>query len=190
LTAARRISHARLARLRPYLAIEECSSSARRLIVPTFSYRPHWHPIPAIAAGALLDPVSNTLYLPFSRRSTFSLADRLLAAMNSTGVGRSYLGYFDNMLGADSSLAARKLTLFAGIRCRLSARTRAVCGFVGRDPDLKWPANLEMFEALLPLLAEARLAAVVFRVDLPIPGWTIADKCQQLLAYAPGPWTL
>ena len=65
------------------------------------------HPSRAdIPAEAMLDPVANTLDLrdPFDR----SRADRVLAAVKETGVGMSDLGYFDNMLHADTSIRSRK----------------------------------------------------------------------------------
>jgi len=48
----------------------------------------------------------------------------------------------------------------------------AVCGFVGRNPDLGMDANLTMFESeFVPLLREAKARGLVYRVEqCPMPG--------------------
>src|ERR1700693_15172 len=68
--------------------------------------------------------------------------------------------------------------------------TDAVCGFVGRNPDLEMDANLVMFEeAFVPLLREAKARGLTYRVEqCPMPGWNITDKWHNNIAYAPGPW--
>src|SRR3981189_3705062 len=91
----------------PDLAIEEWLEFARRLNCPNIQMSAALHPSHAnVLPEALLDPVANTLDLrqPFDRQP----ADRVLAAMNATGVGLSDLGYFDNMLVADAAARARK----------------------------------------------------------------------------------
>jgi sugar phosphate isomerase/epimerase len=66
----------------------------------------------------------------------------------------------------------------------------AVCGFVGRNPDLEMDANLAMFEEVfIPLLKEAKARGLTYRVEqCPMPGWTVLDRWHNNLAYAPGPW--
>ncbi len=174
----------------PDLAIEEWLEFARRLDCPNIQLSAALHPTRAdVPPEALLDPVANTLDLrqPFDRQR----ADRVLAAMKSTGVGLSDLGYFDNMLVADAQARARKHEFMLRVfDAAVALGTSAVCGFVGRNPDLEMDANLEMFESqFVPLLAEAKARGLVFRVEhCPMPGWTTLDKWHNNLAYAPGPW--
>jgi hypothetical protein len=68
--------------------------------------------------------------------------------------------------------------------------TNAVCGFVGRNPQLEMDANLEMFETeFIPLLKEAKARGLTYRVEqCPMPGWQISDRWHNNIAYAPGPW--
>ena len=68
--------------------------------------------------------------------------------------------------------------------------TDAVCGFVGRNPQLEMDANLVMFEEVfIPLLQEAKVRGLTFRVEqCPMPGWNTTDKWHNNIAYAPGPW--
>jgi sugar phosphate isomerase/epimerase len=174
----------------PDLAVEEWLEFARRLNCPNIQLSAALHPSHANGAPvALLDPVANTLDLrqPFDRRR----ADRVLAAMNATGVGLSDLGYFDNMLVADVAARARKHEFMLRVfDAAVLLGTNAVCGFVGRNPELEMDANVEMFESqFVPLLVEAKARGLVFRVEhCPMPGWTISDKWHNNLAYAPGPW--
>jgi sugar phosphate isomerase/epimerase len=174
----------------PDLAVEEWLEFARRLNCPNIQLSAALHPSRANGAPvALLDPVANTLDLrqPFDRRR----ADRVLAAMNATGVGLSDLGYFDNMLVADVAARARKHEFMLRVfDAAVLLGTNAVCGFVGRNPELEMDANVEMFESqFVPLLVEAKARGLVFRVEhCPMPGWTISDKWHNNLAYAPGPW--
>jgi sugar phosphate isomerase/epimerase len=174
----------------PDLAIEEWLQFARRLNCPNIQLSAALHPSHSnVQPEALLDPVANTLDLrqPFDRQR----ADRVLAAMHATGVGLSDLGYFDNMLVADAAARARKHDFMLRVfDAAVLLGTSAVCGFVGRNPELEMDANLEMFESqFVPLLAEAKARGLVFRVEhCPMPGWTISDKWHNNLAYAPGPW--
>jgi len=174
----------------PDLAVEEWLEFARRLNCPNIQLSAALHPSHANGPPeALLDPVANTLDLrqPFDRQR----ADRVLAAMNATGVGLSDLGYFDNMLVADVAARARKRDFMLRVfDAAVLLGTSAVCGFVGRNPELEMDANVEMFESqFVPLLAEAKARGLVFRVEhCPMPGWTISDKWHNNLAYAPGPW--
>jgi hypothetical protein len=68
--------------------------------------------------------------------------------------------------------------------------TNAVCGFVGRNPQLEMDANLEMFETeFIPVLKEAKARGLTYRVEqCPMPGWQISDRWHNNIAYAPGPW--
>jgi sugar phosphate isomerase/epimerase len=174
----------------PDLAVEEWLEFARRLNCPNIQLSAALHPSQANGPPeALLDPVANTLDLrqPFDRQR----ADRVLAAMNATKVGLSDLGYFDNMLVADSAARARKREFMVRVfDAAVLLGANAVCGFVGRNPELEMDANVEMFESqFVPLLAEAKARGLVFRVEhCPMPGWTISDKWHNNLAYAPGPW--
>ncbi len=67
--------------------------------------------------------------------------------------------------------------------------TPAVCGFVGRNPDIEMDPNLEMFEAeFIPLLAEAKARGLVFRVEhCPMPGWNIDRQVAQQSRLRAGP---
>lgn len=172
------------------LAIEEWLQFARQVGSPNIQLSAALHPSQAdVPPEALLDPVANTLDLrePF----TPARARRVQAAMQQTGVGLSDLAYFDNMLAADAGARARKHELMLRVfDAAVLLGINAVCGFVGRNPDLEMDANLEMFESqFIPLLAAAKARGLVFRVEhCPMPGWTIADKWHNNLAYAPGPW--
>jgi len=174
----------------PDLAIEEWLEFARQLDCPNIQLSAALHPSQAdVPAEALLDPVANTLDLrqPFDRKR----ADRVLAAMKNTGVGLSDLCYFDNMLVAEAGARARKHAFMLRVfDAAVLLGTRAVCGFVGRNPQLQMDANLELFESqFIPLLQEAKTRGLVFRVEhCPMPGWTVLDHWHNNLAYAPGPW--
>jgi sugar phosphate isomerase/epimerase len=174
----------------PDVAIEEWLQFAREIGSPNIQLSAALHPSQAdVPPEAMLDPVANTLDLraPF----TPARARRVQAAMQQTGVGLSDLGYFDNMLVADALARARKHEFMLRVfDAAVMLGTPAVCGFVGRNPDLEMDANLEMFESeFVPLLAEAKARGLVFRVEhCPMPGWAITDKWHNNLAYAPGPW--
>lgn len=174
----------------PDVAIEEWLGFARQIGSPHIQLSAALHPSRADApAQALLDPVANTLDLrePF----TPARAKRVTAAIKHTGVGLSDLGYFDNMLTADAGVRARKHEFMLRVfDAAVMLGAAAVCGFVGRNPDIEMDANLQMFESeFVPLLAEAKARGLVFRVEnCPMPGWTISDKWHNNLAYAPGPW--
>jgi len=174
----------------PDLAIEDWLQFARQIGSPNIQLSAALHPSQAdVPEEAMLDPVANTLDLrsPF----TAARAQRVAAAMQHTGVGLSDLGYFDNMLVADKALRTRKLDFMLRVfDAAVMLGTQAVCGFVGRNPDLDMDANLEMFETeFIPLLAQAKARGLVYRVEhCPMPGWTISDKWHNNLAYAPGPW--
>ena len=174
----------------PELAIEEWLEFARRLHCPNIQLSAALHPSRAsVAPEALLDPVANTLDLrqPFTRER----AQRVLAAVRSSGVGLSDVAYFDNMLVADAAARAQKHEFMLRVfDAAVLLETSAVCGFVGRNPDLGMDANLELFESqFIPLLREAKARGLIFRVEhCPMPGWTTSDTWHNNLAYAPGPW--
>ena len=174
----------------PDLAIEEWLDFARTIGCPNIQLSAAIHPSQSdVPAEALLDPVANTLDL----RAVFdrTRAARVTAAMKSTGVGLSDLGYFDNMLAADPAIRARKRDFMLRVfDAAVLLDCPAVCGFVGRNPDLGMDANLTMFESeFIPLLLEAKARGLVYRVEqCPMPGWTTSDTWHNNIAYAPGPW--
>jgi sugar phosphate isomerase/epimerase len=174
----------------PDRAIEEWLEFSRELDCPNIELSAALHPTMGdVPADALLDPVANTLdlRLPFER----SRAARVHAAMRATGVGLSDLAYFDNMLVADATLRRRKHEFMLRVfDAAVLLGTPAVCGFVGRNPELEMDANLEMFEAeFIPLLKQAKARGLTYRVEqCPMPGWQISDRWHNNIAYAPGPW--
>ena len=174
----------------PDLAIEEWLEFSKEIDCPNIQLSAAIHPSRSdVPAEALLDPVANTLDLrePFDR----ARATRVTAAMKSTGVGLSDIGYFDNMLVADGSARAAKHEFMSRVfDSAVLLECPAVCGFVGRNFDIGMDANLEMFEReFVPLLKEAKARGLVYRVEqCPMPGWTTGDSWHNNLAYAPGPW--
>jgi sugar phosphate isomerase/epimerase len=174
----------------PDLAIEEWLDFARTLGCPNIQLSAAIHPSQNdVPAEALLDPVANTLDLrePFDQ----ARAARVAAAMKSTGVGLSDIGYFDNMLVADPTARARKYEFMLRVfDTAVMLGCAAVCGFVGRNFDLGMDANLTMFESeFVPLLREAKARGLVYRIEqCPMPGWTTSDSWHNNIAYAPGPW--
>jgi sugar phosphate isomerase/epimerase len=174
----------------PDLAIEEWLDFAREIGAPHIQLSAALHPSLAdVPAEALLDPVANTLdlRLPF----TPGRAARIEGAMRASGVGLSDLGYFDNMLIADTAARRRKHEFMVRVfDAAVLLGADAVCGFVGRNPDLEMDANLAMFEEVfIPLLKEAKARGLTYRVEqCPMPGWTVLDRWHNNLAYAPGPW--
>jgi sugar phosphate isomerase/epimerase len=174
----------------PDLAIEDWLAFAQRLDCPFIQLSAALHPSVAdVPAEALLDPVANTLDLraPFDQ----ARAARVRAAMHGTGVGLSDLAYFDNMLVADAGLRRQKHAFMLRVfDAAVLLGVDAVCGFVGRNPQLSMDANLEMFEVeFVPLLREARARGLTYRIEqCPMPGWNISDLWHNQIAYAPGPW--
>ena len=142
----------------PDRAIEDWLEFSRDLDCPYIELSAALHPaVSDVPAEALLDPVANTLDLrqPFNR----SRAERVRAAMRDTGVGLSDLAYFDNMLVSDAAARRRKHEFMKRVfDAAVLLGSNAVCGFVGRNPELEMDANLEMFEAeFVPLLKEAKI---------------------------------
>lgn len=174
----------------PDLAIEEWLDFARQIDSPYIQLSAALHPsVSDVPAGALLDPVANTLDL----RQSFSSgrAARVSAAMRSSGVGLSDLAYFDNMLAPDRGIRQQKHDFMLRVfDAAVLLGSDAVCGFVGRNPLLDMDANLVMFEEIfVPLLQQAKARGLTFRVEqCPMPGWNISDKWHNNIAYAPGPW--
>jgi sugar phosphate isomerase/epimerase len=174
----------------PDRAVEEWLEFSQELDCPNIELSAALHPtVSDVPTEALLDPVANTLdlRLPFDR----SRAARVHSAMRATGVGLSDLAYFDNMLVADAMLRRRKHEFMLRVfDAATLLGTPAVCGFVGRNPELEMDANLEMFEAeFIPLLKEAKARGLTYRVEqCPMPGWQISDRWHNNIAYAPGPW--
>ncbi|WP_129775168.1 sugar phosphate isomerase/epimerase family protein [Peristeroidobacter soli] len=174
----------------PDLAIEEWLQFARDIGSPNIQLSSALHPTESdVPAEAMLDPVANTLDLrqPFNKQR----AARVLAAMKETGVGLSDLGYFDNMLVADPAARRKKYDFMLRVfDAAVLLGTDAVCGFVGRNPQLEMDQNLIMFEeAFIPLLKEAKARGLTYRVEqCPMPGWNVLDRWHNNIAYAPGPW--
>jgi sugar phosphate isomerase/epimerase len=174
----------------PDRAVEEWLAYSRELDCPNIELSAALHPtVSDVPTEALLDPVANTLDLrqPFDR----SRASRVHSAMRLTGVGLSDLAYFDNMLAADATIRRQKHEFMVRVfDAAVLLGTNAVCGFVGRNPELEMDANLEMFEAeFIPLLKEAKARGLTYRVEqCPMPGWQISDRWHNNIAYAPGPW--
>ena len=174
----------------PDLAVEEWLQFSREVGSPNIQLSAALHPTESdVPAEAMLDPVANTLDLrqPFSKQR----AARVLAAMRETGVGLSDLGYFDNMLVADPTARRKKYDFMLRVfDAAVLLGTDAVCGFVGRNPQLEMDPNLQMFEEVfVPLLKEAKARGLTYRVEqCPMPGWNVLDRWHNNIAYAPGPW--
>ena len=174
----------------PDVAVEEWLAFARDLQCPYIQLSTALHPsVSDVPAEAMLDPVANTLDLrkPFDKPR----AARVTAAMRQTGVGLSDLAFFDNMLAADRAARQVKHDLMLRVfDAAVLLGADAVCGFVGRNPQLEMDENLAMFEEVfVPLLREAKARGLTYRVEqCPMPGWTTLDRWHNNLAYAPGPW--
>jgi sugar phosphate isomerase/epimerase len=174
----------------PDLAIEEWLQFARDIGSPNIQLSSALHPTESdVPAEAMLDPVANTLDLrqPFNK----ARASRVLSSMKETGVGLSDLGYFDNMLVADPAARRKKHDFMLRVfDAAVLLGTDAVCGFVGRNPQLEMDQNLIMFEEVfIPLLKEAKARGLTYRVEqCPMPGWNVLDRWHNNIAYAPGPW--
>jgi sugar phosphate isomerase/epimerase len=174
----------------PDRAVEDWLDYSRQIGSPNIQLSAALHPTVAdVPAEAMLDPVANTLDLrrPFDR----GRAARVHAAMRRTGVGLSDLAYFDNMLAADTASRRQKHEFMLRVfDAAVLLGTDAVCGFVGRNPQLEMDANLVVFEEVfVPLLRAAKDRGLTYRVEhCPMPGWNITDKWHNNIAYAPGAW--
>jgi sugar phosphate isomerase/epimerase len=174
----------------PDLAIEEWLQFSREIGSPNIQLSAALHPTESdVPAEAMLDPVANTLDLrqPFTKQR----AARVLGVMRETGVGLSDVAYFDNMLVADPAARRKKYDFMLRVfDAAMLLGTDAVCGFVGRNPQLEMDQNLVMFEeTFIPLLKEAKARGLTYRVEqCPMPGWNVLDRWHNNIAYAPGPW--
>jgi len=172
------------------LAVEDWLVFARELDCPFIQLSAALHPTESdVPPEAMLDPVANTLDLraPFDKKR----AARVLASMKASGVGLSDLAYFDNMLAADAGARARKYEFMRRVfNAAALLGVDAVCGFVGRNPNLAMDENLTMFEEVfVPLLKEAKARGLTLRIEqCPMPGWSPGDTWHNNIAYAPGPW--
>ena len=174
----------------PDLAIEEWLAFASELGVDSIQLSAALHPTETdVPPEAMLDPVANTLDLrkPFDR----SRAQRVEAAMRSSGIGISDIGYFDNLLHHDAAVRNKKHDFMLRVfDTAVMLGVGAVCGFVGRNQQHSMDENLLDFEEhFVPLLAAAKERGLVYRVEqCPMPGWTIADNWHNNIAYTPGSW--
>src|SRR5262245_55009883 len=174
----------------PDRAIEEWVQFARELGADYIQLSAALHPSEAdVPPEAMLDPVANTLDL----REAFdrNRAKRVHAAMKSSGVGISDLGYFDNLLHHDAKTRQAKHDFLIRV---FDAATllgvNAVCGFVGRNQQHSMDENLVDFEQqFIPLLKAAKERGLTYRVEqCPMPGWTTGDSWHNNIAYTPGAW--
>ncbi len=174
----------------PDRAIEEWLEYARDLGADYIELSSALHPSESdVPAEAMLDPVANTLDLrePFNE----SRAKRVRAAMKSTNIGLSDVGYFDNMLHDDPKVRAKKHDFMLRIMdAAVLLETDAVCGFVGRNLALDMDQNLEDFQqSFVPLLKAAKDRGLVYRVEqCPMPGWNTTDSLQNNIGYTPAMW--
>ncbi len=174
----------------PDRAVEDWLAFAREIRCENIQLSAALHPSESdVPAEAMLDPVANTLDLrqPFDA----ARAARIKRAMASSQVGLSDVAYFDNMLAADNAARKKKHEFMLRVfDAAVLLGTDAVCGFVGRNPQLEMDANLSMFEEVfIPLLKEAKARGLTYRVEqCPMPGWTTLDRWHNNIAYAPGPW--
>ena len=174
----------------PDRAIEEWLEFASELGAQYIQLSAALHPSQAdVPPEAMLDPVANTLDLrrPFDR----ARAQRVQAAVKSSGIGISDLGYFDNMLHHDPSIRRRKHEFLLRVfDAAVMLDVDAVCGFVGRNQQRSMDENLADFEEhVVPLLRAAKDRGLVYRVEqCPMPGWTTSDTWHNNIAYTPGAW--
>jgi sugar phosphate isomerase/epimerase len=174
----------------PDRAIEEWLEFSRDLDANYIQLSAALHPSEAdVPAEAMLDPVANTLDLrqPFDSIR----AQRVHAAMKSTGVGLSDLGYFDNLLHHDRATREKKRDFLLRVfDAAVLLGVDAVCGFVGRNQQHTMDENLADFEGhFIPLLKAAKSRGLTYRVEqCPMPGWTTGDNWHNNIAYTPGAW--
>jgi sugar phosphate isomerase/epimerase len=174
----------------PDRAIEDWLAFARELGADDIQLSSALHPSEAdVPPEAMLDPVANTLDLrrPFDA----DRARRVHAAIKSTGVGLSDLGYFDNLLHHDRTIRQKKHDFLLRVfDAAVRLGTNAVCGFVGRNQQRSMDENLIDFEEhFIPLLTAAKERGLTYRVEqCPMPGWTIGDNWHNNIAYTPGAW--
>src|SRR6188508_447395 len=174
----------------PDRAIEDWLGFAKELGASYIQLSAALHPTETdVPAEAMLDPVANTLDLrqPFNK----DRAKRVQAAIASTGVGLSDVGYFDNLLHHDGAIRKKKIDFMLRVFDTAALLgVDAVCGFVGRNQPHSMDQNLIDFEQhFVPLLKQAKARGLTYRVEqCPMPGWTTGDNWHNNIAYAPGPW--
>jgi sugar phosphate isomerase/epimerase len=174
----------------PDLAIEEWLAFARELSVDSIQLSAALHPSETdVPPEAMLDPVANTLDLrkPFDK----ARARRVEAAMKSTGIGISEVGYFDNMLHHDSGVRkAKHEFMLRAFDSAVLLGVEAVCGFIGRNQEHSMDQNLLDFEEhFIPLLRAAKERGLVYRLEqCPMPGWTTGDNWHNNIGYTPAAW--
>ncbi len=174
----------------PDRAIEDWLVFARELGASHIQLSAALHPSEAdVPPEAMLDPVANTLDLrrPFDA----SRAKRVFAAIKSSGIGISDIGYFDNLLHHDRATREKKRDfLLRALDAAQLLGVNAVCGFVGRNQQRSMDENLVDFEEhFVPILKAAKDRGLTYRVEqCPMPGWTIGDNWHNNIAYTPGAW--
>ncbi|HUS42733.1 MAG TPA: TIM barrel protein [Ilumatobacteraceae bacterium] len=174
----------------PDLAVEEWLDYAAQMGADSIELSAAIHPsLSDVPAEAMLDPVANTLDLrePFST----ARAERVLAAVASTGVEIADVAYFDNLLHHDPTIRAEKVDfMVATMDAAALLGAPAVCGFVGRDQTKSMDQNLIEFEnTFVPLLRAAKERGLQYRVEqCPMPGWSASDNFHNNIGYAPGMW--
>ncbi|MGI9621830.1 MAG: sugar phosphate isomerase/epimerase family protein [Acidimicrobiales bacterium] len=174
----------------PDLAIEEWLEFAAELGADSIELSAALHPTLAdVPAEAMLDPVANTLDLrdPFSSER----ANRVLGAVEATGVEIADLAYFDDLLHEDKTIRQKKQDfMVATMDAAVLLGAPAVCGFVGRDQSKSMAENLVEFEqSFIPLLQAAKDRGLQYRVEqCPMPGWTPGDNFHNNIAYTPAAW--
>src|SRR5687767_2889327 len=174
----------------PDRAIEEWAQFAKEIGANYMQLSAALHPTETdVPPEAMLDPVANTLDLrkPFDK----DRARRVRAALESTGVGLSDLGYFDNLLHHDPAIRKKKHDFMLRVFDTAALLgVDAVCGFVGRNQQRSMDRNLLDFEEhIVPLLKKAKERGLTYRVEqCPMPGWTTGDNFHNNIAYTPGTW--
>jgi sugar phosphate isomerase/epimerase len=174
----------------PDKAIEEWVAFARELGADYIQLSTALHPSKAdVPPEAMLDPVANTLDLrkPFDKVR----AKRVKAALRTSGIGISDIGYFDNMLHDDPRIRRKKHDFMKrAMDAAVLLGVDAVCGFVGRNQEHSMDQNLLDFEkSFIPLLKYAKERRLTYRNEqCPMPGWTVKDNWHNNIAYTPGTW--
>ena len=126
----------------PDLAVEEWLEFAVSLGADCIELSAALHPSLAdVPPEAMLDPVANTwdLRRPFDQ----SRAERVLAAVDSTGVAIADIGYIDDMLHENPAIRRKKHDfMVAAMNAATLLGVPAVTGFVGRNQAMSMDQNL------------------------------------------------
>jgi sugar phosphate isomerase/epimerase len=174
----------------PDRAIEDWVQFARELGADYIQLSAALHPTETdVPPEAMLDPVANTLDLrkPFDKER----ARRVRAALDTSRIGLSDIGYFDNLLHDDAAVRRKKHDFMLRVfDAAALLGVNAVCGFVGRNQRHSMDQNLLDFEEqFIPLLKAAKDRGLTYRVEqCPMPGWTTGDNWHNNIAYTPGTW--